>query len=63
MADQRFRAQNHLSQVRGSDRQKIYGTKLDAEKELYMHLDVPDLDHREPFYYDVVKGNRSQSRP
>ena len=21
-----------------------------------MHLDVPDLDHKRPFYYDVVEG-------
>ena len=21
-----------------------------------MHLDVPELDHNRPFYYDVVKG-------
>ena len=21
-----------------------------------MHLDVPELDHKRPFYYDVVEG-------
>ena len=22
-----------------------------------MHLEVPELDHKRPFYYDVVEGN------
>ena len=55
-ADQRFRARYHPSKVRGSDGRKLYGSKLEAEKELFMHLDVPGLDHKRPFYYDVVEG-------
>ena len=55
-ADQRFRARYHPSKVRGSDGRTLYGSKLEAEKELFMHLDVPDLDHKRPFYYDVVEG-------
>ena len=55
-ADQRFRARYHLSKVRGSDGRTLYGSKLEAEKELFMHLDVPELDHKRPFYYDVVEG-------
>ena len=55
-ADQRFRARYHSSKVRGSDRSTLYGSKLEAEKELFMHLDVPELDHKRPFYYDVVEG-------
>ena len=55
-ADQRFRARYHPSKVRGSDGRTLYGSKLDAEKELFMHLDVPELDHKRPFYYDVVEG-------
>ena len=55
-ADQRFRAQYHPSKVRGSDGRTLYGSKLAAEKELFMHLDVPELDHKRPFYYDVVEG-------
>ena len=55
-ADQRFRARYHPSKVRGSDGLTLYGSKLEAEKELFMHLDVPELDHKRPFYYDVVEG-------
>ena len=55
-ADQRFRAQYHPSKVRGSDGRTLYGSKLEAEKELFMHLDVPELDQKRPFYYDVVEG-------
>ena len=55
-ADQRFRARYHPSKVRGSDGRTLYGSKLEAEKELFMHLDVPELDHKRPFYYDVMEG-------
>ena len=55
-ADQRFRARYHPSKVRGSDGRTLYGSKLEAEKELFMHLDVPELDHKRPIYYDVVEG-------
>ena len=55
-ADQRFRARYHPSKVRGSDGRTLYGSKLEAGKELFMHLDVPELDHKRPFYYDVVEG-------
>ena len=55
-ADQSFRAPYHPSKVRGSDGRTLYGSKLEAEKELFMHLDVPELDHKRPFYYDVVEG-------
>ena len=54
-ADQRFRARYHPSKVRGSDGRTLYGSKLEAEK-LFMHLDVPELDHKRPFYYDIVEG-------
>ena len=55
-ADQRFRARYHPSKVRGSDGRTLYGSKLEAEKELFLHLDVPELDHKRPFYFDVVEG-------
>ena len=55
-ADQRFRARYYPSKVRGSDGRTLYGSKLEAEKELFMHLDVPELDHKRPSYYDVVEG-------
>ena len=53
-ADQRFRARYHPSKVRGSDGRTLYGFKL--EKQLFMHLDVPELDHKRPFYFDVIEG-------
>ena len=55
-ADQAFRARYHPSKVRGSDGRTLYGSKLEAEKELFMHLEVPELDHKRPFYYDVIEG-------
>ena len=55
-ADQRFRARYYPSKLRGSDGRTLYGSKLEAERELFMHLDVPELDHKRPFYYDVVEG-------
>ena len=55
-ADQRFRARYHHSKVRGSDGRTLYGCKLEAEKEVFLHLDVPEMDHKRPFYYDVVEG-------
>ena len=55
-ADQRFRARYHPSKIRGSDGRTLYGSKLEAGKELFMHLDVPELDHKRPFYNDVVEG-------
>ena len=54
-ADRRFRARYHPSKVRGSDGRTLYGSKWEAEKELFMHLDVTELDHKRPLYYDVVE--------
>ena len=34
----------------------LYGSKLEAEREVYMELDVPDLGFKRPFYYDVLEG-------
>ena len=48
-ADQRFRARYIPSKVRGSDGRTLYGSKLEAEKELFMHLEVAQLDHKCPF--------------
>ena len=53
-ADQRFRARYHPSKVRGSVGRTLHGSKLEAEKELFMHLEVPGLDHKRPFYYDFI---------
>ena len=55
-ADQRFRARYHPSKVRGSDGRTLYGSKLEAEKEFFMSLGAPELDHKRPFYQDVIEG-------
>ena len=54
-ADQRIRVRYHPSEVLGSDGPNLYGTKLEAEKELFMQLNIPDLDQQRPFNYDVIK--------
>ena len=48
-ADQRFRARYHSLKVLGSDGRTLYGSKLEAEKQLFMLLEVPELDHKRPF--------------
>ena len=55
-SDQMFRASYHPSKVRGSDGRTLYGWKLEFEEELFMYLEVPELDHTRPFYYDVIEG-------
>ena len=55
-AHQRFRARYDPSKVRGSDGRTLYGSKLEAKKELFMHLEVLELDHKRPFFYDVLEG-------
>ena len=44
-ADQRFVASYYLSKVLGSDGRTFYGSKLETEKELFMHLEVPKFNH------------------
>ena len=58
-ADQSFRAPYHPSKVRGSDGRTLYGPKLEAEKELFMHLEVPELDHKSPLYYNFIERKPS----
>ena len=55
-SDQRFREKHCPGNVRGRDGRVLYGSKLEAEREVYMELDVPDLDFKRPFYYDVLEG-------
>ena len=55
-ADQRFREKHCPGKVCGCDGRVLYGSKLEAEREVYMDLDVPDLDFKRPFYYDVLEG-------
>ena len=42
--------------VRGRGRRVLYGSKLEAEREVYMELDLPELSHKRPFCYDVLEG-------
>ena len=55
-ADQRFREKHCPGKVRGRDGRVLYGSKLEAEREVYMELDVPHLDFKKHFYYDVLEG-------
>ena len=55
-AHQRFREKYCLGKVCGRDGRVLYGSKLEAERELYMELDFPDLDFKRLFYYDVLEG-------
>ena len=55
-ADQRFREKHCPGKVRGRDGRVLYGSRLEAEREVYMELDVPDLDFKRPFYYNVLEG-------
>ena len=54
--DQRFRERYCPGKVRGKGAQVLYGVKLEKEREQYMELDVSDLCHKRPFYYDVIEG-------
>ena len=54
--DQRFREKYCPGKNCGCDKRVLYGWKIDAEREIYMRLDVPDLEFKRPFYYDVLEG-------
>ena len=55
-ADQRLREKICPGKVRGRDGRVLYGSKLEAEREVYMELVLPELSHKRPFYYDVLEG-------
>ena len=55
-ADQRLGAKVCPGKVRGRDGRLLYVSKLEAERELYMELDMPDLSHKRPFYNDGLEG-------
>ena len=48
-ADQRLRERICPDNVRGRDGRVLYGSKLKAEREVYMELDLPELSHKRPF--------------
>ena len=55
-ADQRLREKICPGKVRGRDGRVLYGSRLEAEREVYMELELPELSHKRPFYYDVLEG-------
>ena len=55
-ADQRLRENVCPGKVRGRDGRVLYGSKLEAQREVYMELDLPELSHKRPFYYVVLEG-------
>ena len=55
-ADQRLREKICPGKVRDRDGRVFYGSKLEAKREVYMELGLPDLSHKRPFYYDVLEG-------
>ena len=54
--DQRLRAKVCPGKIRGRNGRVLYGSRLEAEREVYMELDLPELLHKRPFYYDVLEG-------
>ena len=55
-ADQRLREKICPGKVRGRHRRVLYGSRLETEGEVYMELNLPELSHKRPFYYDVLEG-------
>ena len=55
-ADQRFREKYCPGKVRGRDGRVLYGSKLEAEREVYLELNVPELEFKRPFCCDVLEG-------
>ena len=55
-ADQRLRDKICPGKVRGRDGRVLYESKLKAERDLYMEVDLRNLSHKRPFYYDVLEG-------
>ena len=55
-ANQRFREKHCPGLFRGRDGRVLYGSKLEAGREIYMELDVPELDCERPLYYDLLEG-------
>ena len=52
----RFREKYCPGKVRGCDARVLYRSMFEGEREFQMELDIPDLDFKRPFYYDVLEG-------
>ena len=55
-ADQRLREKICPGKFRGHNGSVLYGSKLEAERELYVELDLPNLSHKRPFHYVILEG-------
>ena len=55
-ADQRLREKICPGKVLGRDGRVLYGSRLEAEREVYMEWDLPELSHKIRSYYDVLEG-------
>ena len=56
-ADQRLKEKICPRKVRGCDG-RLYGSKLETERELYVELEMPDLSHKRPLLMMFWKGSR-----
>ena len=55
-ADQRLREKICPEKFRSRDGKVLYGSKLEAERELYIESDLPDLSHKKRFFCEVLEG-------
>ena len=55
-ADQRLREKFGPGKVRDRDGKVLYGSRLEAESELYMESDLHVSSHKRPCNYDVQEG-------
>ena len=60
---QRCIARYYPLKVRGSDRRTLYGSMLEAEKQLIKHLNFSWVDHERPLNIDVVEENPFAFKP
>ena len=54
--DQRYRGHYFRGALRGKDARVLYGERLAAERQVHMNCELPGVDYKRPFYYDVVEG-------
>ena len=56
--DQRYREQFFPKGVRGCDARVLYGEEREKERGIYLDYEVPELDSKRPFNYDLVGGKK-----
>ena len=55
-ADQRYRKKSFLQTVLDKNDHVLHGEKLEDARGKYKNFDVPALDHKRLYHYDVVEG-------